>query len=166
MGSWQHSGWSSAEHVLHYVAGSHSIATVSGMAEQLPELADKTTVTATMGNGGLALSGPGAVEEWLAFNASVRRAGEWKDRLSFPSRGGLERGGDVLLSRGQARYPRTRRDDPPPRGWARYPRARRRRGARSRASAGSPRARRRSPCGSEGGADGPHCVRGPRVGLL
>ena len=42
--------------------------------------------------------------------------------------------GDVLLSRGQARYPR----------------ARRRRGAWSRASAGSPRARRRSPRGSEG----------------
>src|SRR6185503_9611570 len=36
----------------------------------------------------------GAVEEWLAFNASVRRAGERKDRLSFTSRGGLERGGD------------------------------------------------------------------------
>ena len=34
MGSWQYSGWSSAEHVLHCVAGSHSIATASGMAEQ------------------------------------------------------------------------------------------------------------------------------------
>jgi ribosomal protein S27E len=34
MGSWQHSGWSSAEHVLHCIACSHSIATVSGMAEQ------------------------------------------------------------------------------------------------------------------------------------
>ena len=34
MGSWQHSGWSSAEHVLHHVAGSHSVATASGMAEQ------------------------------------------------------------------------------------------------------------------------------------
>ena len=37
------------------------------------------------------------------------RKGERKGRLSFPSRGGLERGGDVLLSRGQARYPRVRR---------------------------------------------------------
>ena len=36
----------------------------------------------------------GAVEEWLAFNASVRRMGERKGRLSFTSRGGLERGGD------------------------------------------------------------------------
>ena len=34
MGSWQHSGWSSAEHVLYCVAGSHSAATTSGMAEQ------------------------------------------------------------------------------------------------------------------------------------
>ena len=72
-------------------------------------MADKTPVTATVGNGGLAPSGPGAVEEWLAFNASVRRAGERKGRLSFPSRGGLNRGEDVLLSRGQARYPRARR---------------------------------------------------------
>jgi len=34
MRSWQHSGWSSAEHVLHCVAGSHSVATASGMTEQ------------------------------------------------------------------------------------------------------------------------------------
>ena len=34
MGSWQYSSWSSAEHVLHCVAGSHSVATASGMAEQ------------------------------------------------------------------------------------------------------------------------------------
>src|SRR6185437_5083171 len=34
MGSWQYSSWSSAEHVLHYVAGSHSVATSSGMVEQ------------------------------------------------------------------------------------------------------------------------------------
>ena len=39
-------------------------------------------------------------------------------------------------------------------------------GARSRVSARSPRVRRRSPRGFEGGADGPHCVRGPRIGLL
>ena len=31
-GSWQHSGWSSAEHVSHSVAGSHSVATAPGMA--------------------------------------------------------------------------------------------------------------------------------------
>ena len=34
MGSWQHSSWSSAEHVLHCVAGSHSVVTASGMVEQ------------------------------------------------------------------------------------------------------------------------------------
>ena len=34
MGSWQYSSWSSAEHVLHHVACSHSLATASGMAEQ------------------------------------------------------------------------------------------------------------------------------------
>ena len=33
-GSWQHSGWSSAEHISHCVAGSHSGATASEMAEQ------------------------------------------------------------------------------------------------------------------------------------
>ena len=33
-GSWQHSGWSSAEHVSQSAAGSHSGATASGMAEQ------------------------------------------------------------------------------------------------------------------------------------
>ena len=47
-----------------------------------------------MGNGGLTSSDPGAAEEWLAFNASVRRAGEQKGHLSFTSKGGLERGGD------------------------------------------------------------------------
>ena len=46
---------------------SHSVATASGMAEQGPELADGTPVTATVGNGGLTPSDPGAVEEWLAF---------------------------------------------------------------------------------------------------
>ena len=39
-------------------------ATASGMTEQLLELADGTPVTATMGNGGLTPSVPGAVEEW------------------------------------------------------------------------------------------------------
>ena len=34
MGSWQYSSWSSAEHILHCVVGSHSVATASGMAEQ------------------------------------------------------------------------------------------------------------------------------------
>ena len=57
-------------------------------------------VIATVGNGVLAPSDPGAVEEWLAFNASVRRAGERKGRLSFLSRSGLERGGDAGRGRG------------------------------------------------------------------
>jgi hypothetical protein len=34
MRSWQYSSWSSAEHVLHCVAGSHSVVTASGMVEQ------------------------------------------------------------------------------------------------------------------------------------
>ena len=34
MGSWQYSSWSSADHVLHCVAGFHSVATASGMTEQ------------------------------------------------------------------------------------------------------------------------------------
>jgi hypothetical protein len=83
-------------------------------------LADRTPVTATVGNGGLSPSGPGAVEEWLAFNASVRRAGERKGCLSFPSRvasseaemippspegrlATLERGGGAVRGRGLRR---------------------------------------------------------------
>ena len=63
-------------------------------------MADGTPVTATVGNGGLTPSVLGAVEEWLAFNASVRQAGERKGRLSSSSRGGLERGGDAGRGRG------------------------------------------------------------------
>ena len=62
MGSWQHSGWSSAEHVSHSIASSHSGTAASGMAEQCPELADGTPITATVGSGGLTSSDPGAVE--------------------------------------------------------------------------------------------------------
>ena len=57
-------------------------------------MADGTPITAIVGNGGLTLSALGAVEECMAFNASVQRAGERKGRLSFTSRGGLERDGD------------------------------------------------------------------------
>ena len=67
MGSWQYSSWSSAEHILHCVAGSHSVITASGMAEQRLEFADETPVPATVGNGGLMPYDPGAVEEWLAL---------------------------------------------------------------------------------------------------
>ena len=52
---------------MHCVAGSHSVATASGMTEQWLELADETPVTATVGNDGLTPSDPGAVEEWLAL---------------------------------------------------------------------------------------------------
>ena len=38
---------------------------------------DRTPVTATVRSGGLTPSDPGAAAELLAFNASVRRAGEW-----------------------------------------------------------------------------------------
>ena len=39
-------------------------------------MADKTLVTVTVRSGGLTPSDPGAVAELLAFNASVRGAGE------------------------------------------------------------------------------------------
>ena len=57
-------------------------------------MADETPVTATVGNDGLTPSVLGSMEEWLAFNASIRRAGERKGYLSFMSTGGLERGRD------------------------------------------------------------------------
>ena len=101
---------------------------------------DGTPVTATVGNGGLTPSDPGAVEEWLSFNASVRRAGERKGYLSSSSKGGLEQG----------------RDDLPARGQVRYPRARRRRGARSTVSIGA----------LERGGDHPASPRGVRMGRM
>ena len=58
-----------------------------------------TGVPSTVGNGGLTPSVLGAMEEWLALNASVRRAGERQGRLSFTPRGDLERGGDELPTR-------------------------------------------------------------------
>ena len=51
-------------------------------------------------NGGPTPPVLGAVVEWPAFNAFVRRAGERQDHLSLMPRDGLERGGDELLPRG------------------------------------------------------------------
>ena len=48
------------------------------------------------GNGGPTPPVLGAVVEWLAFNAFVRRAGKRQGHLSLMPRGGLERGGDEL----------------------------------------------------------------------
>src|SRR6185312_14102923 len=97
-----------------------------------------------MGNGVLTPSDPGAVEEWLAFNASVRWAGERKGRLSFLSRGGLEGDGDDFASPRVGSLPSSKAET---------------RGAVEGLD-WSPRARRRSSRRSEGGADG------PRAGLL
>ena len=63
-------------------------------------LTDGAPVITTVRNGGLTPSVLGAVEEWLAFNAFVRRAGERQGRLSLMPRGGLERGGDEVPARG------------------------------------------------------------------
>jgi len=52
------------------------------------------------GNGGLTPPVLGAVAEWLAFNAFVRRAVGRRGRSSFVPRGGLERSGNELLARG------------------------------------------------------------------
>src|SRR4029079_4208333 len=61
------------------------------------------------GIGGLTPPVPGAVAEWLAFNAFVRRAVGRRGRLSLVPREGLERGGDWPPARGQVRCPRARR---------------------------------------------------------
>ena len=58
------------------IAGSHSVITVSGMAELWPELADAIPVTAAVRSGGLTPSDPSVAVELLAFNASVQQAGE------------------------------------------------------------------------------------------
>ena len=52
------------------------------------------------GNGGLTSPVLGAVAEWLAFNAFVRRAVGRRGCSSFVPRGGLERSGNELLPRG------------------------------------------------------------------
>ena len=104
------------------------------------ELADGTPVTATVGNGGMTTSVLGAVEEWLAFNASVRRAGERKGRLSFTSTGGLERGGDDSSCSRVGSLPSS---EAVMRGVV-------------EGLYGVPRARRRLPRGFEGDANGPH----------
>jgi len=52
------------------------------------------------GNGGLTPPVLGAVAEWLAFNAFVRRAVGRRGYSSFVPRGGLERGGDEMPARG------------------------------------------------------------------
>ena len=77
---------------------------------------------------------PGRCEEWLVFNASVRRAGERKGRLSFTSTGGLERGGDDSSCSRVGSLPSSEAET---------------RGAVEGLD-GSPRARRRSPRGPEG----------------
>ena len=52
------------------------------------------------GSGGLTPSVLGALAEWLAFNAFVRRVVGRQGCLSLVPRGGLERGGDGLPARG------------------------------------------------------------------
>ena len=52
------------------------------------------------GSSGLTPPVLGAVAEWLAFNAFVRRAVGRRGCLSLVPRGGLERGGDGSLARG------------------------------------------------------------------
>ena len=99
---------------------------------------DRTPVTATVRSGGLTPSDPGAVAELLAFNASVRRAGEWmavcpfrrgvasSEAESIRFLGGriatLERGGDVGCYRGSRRGALERGGDCPAGlrglGWA------------------------------------------------
>ena len=113
-------------------------------------LADGTPITATVGNGGLTPSDPGAVEEWLAFNASVRRAGERKSRLSFLSRGGLRtwRSRSALSRVGS--LPSSEAET---------------RGA-VEGLGGEPSSEAEIAPRVRGGLDGPHCVRGPRIRLL
>ena len=62
-------------------------------------MADGIPVIAAVRSGGLTPSDPSVAVELLAFNASVQWAGERMGRLSFPSRGGLERDGADPLSR-------------------------------------------------------------------
>ena len=69
-----------------------------------------------MRDGGLTPSVLEAVEEWLAFNAFVRRAGERQGRLSLTPRGGLERGGDELALEGGFATLERGGDDSPARG--------------------------------------------------
>ena len=90
-----------------------AVPSLSSLASQVPKccysIRDGGAVTGVIGwhpghihcgNGGPTPPVLGAVAEWLALNACVRRAGERKGHLSLMPRDGLERGGDVLLARG------------------------------------------------------------------
>ena len=97
-------------------------------------MADETTVTATMGHGGLTPSDPGVVEEWLALMPPY--GGRVSGRTVCPFRR------RVASSEAETRGAVEGFDGEP-----------------SSEAELTPRVR-------EGGADGPHCVRGPRVGLF
>ena len=129
-------------------------------------MVDETPVTATVGNGGLTPSDPGAMEEWLALMPSY--SGRVSGRVVCPFRRGVASSEVETFCNLEGRLATLERggDDPPPRGWARYPRARRRRGAWSRASTGSPRARRRSPRVFEGVRTGRTAYVGRVLGLF
>ena len=82
------------------VACSHSVVTVSGMAELWPDLADGIPITAAVRSGGLTPSGPGVAVQLLAFNASVQWAGKQTGHQFLLPRGSVERGGVGPFSRG------------------------------------------------------------------
>ena len=95
-------------------------------------MADKTLVTVTVRSGGLTLSDPGAVA--LAFNVSVRRAGEWVAVCPFHR--GVASSEAELICLFEGRLATLERG-----GDA---------GRLSRVSAGSPRAKQRLPRGFVG----------------
>ena len=66
------------------------------------------------GSGSLTPPVLGAVAEWLAFNAFVRRAVGRRGRLSLVPRDGLERGGDVLRGRGSRGEPSSEAENESP----------------------------------------------------
>ena len=79
-------------------------------------LADKTLVTATVGNGGLTLSDPGAAEEWLALMPPY--GGRVSGRAVCPFRRGVASSEAETIRHPEGKLVTLERggDDPPPRG--------------------------------------------------
>ena len=124
-------------------------------------MADKTPVTATVRNDGLAPSDPGAVEEWLALMPSY--GGRVIGRAVCLFCRGVASSEAEMIRPSEGRRARRRRSASPrvgslPSGEAEARGAVEGFGGEPSSEAEiTPRV---------GGADGPHCIRGLRVGLL
>jgi len=113
-------------------------------------LADKTLVTATVQSGGLTLSNPGVAAELSAFNAFVRWAGGRMAICLFRRGVASSEAESIRLLEGRLA---TLEREAEMRGVAEN-------------FGGEPSSEAESAPRVRGGSNGPHCVLGPRIGIL